>query len=129
MARATERVEREQAEYQCKLAAREAKEKARGRKLGGKAPEPPAEGPKSTDQINLTDEESRLMPVAGGGFEHTVADLADDGWKAARAAVGARKRFFEDLRAITTCLVFPNRAAILETLRSGKATAVCIRDG
>ena len=49
--------------------AREAKEKARGRKLGGKAPEPPAEGPKSTDQINLTDEESRIMPVAGGGFE------------------------------------------------------------
>ena len=69
LARAKERFEREQAEYQCKLAAREAREKARGRKLGGKAPEPPAEGPKSTDQINLTDEESRIMPVAGGGFE------------------------------------------------------------
>ncbi len=58
-----------------------------------------------------------------------VADLADDAWKAARAAVCARKRFFEDLRAITTYLVLPNWAAILETLRSGKATAVGIRDG
>jgi hypothetical protein len=27
------------------------------------------EGPLATDQINLTDEESRIMPVAGGGFE------------------------------------------------------------
>ena len=27
------------------------------------------EGPLPTDQINLTDEESRIMPVAGGGFE------------------------------------------------------------
>ena len=27
------------------------------------------EGPLPKDQINLTDEESRIMPVAGGGFE------------------------------------------------------------
>ena len=27
------------------------------------------EGPRPTDQINLTDEELRIMPVAGGGFE------------------------------------------------------------
>ena len=32
-------------------------------------PQPPVEGPLPTDQINLTDEESRIMPVAGGGFE------------------------------------------------------------
>src|SRR5665254_3677 len=30
---------------------------------------PPTQGPLLTDQINLTDEESRIMPVAGGGFE------------------------------------------------------------
>jgi hypothetical protein len=30
---------------------------------------PPVEGPQPTDQINLTDEESRIMPVSGGGFE------------------------------------------------------------
>ncbi len=64
-ARAKERFDREQAEYQSKVAAREAKEKATGRKLGGKPPAPPVEGAKPTDQINLTDEESRIMPVAG----------------------------------------------------------------
>ncbi len=68
-ARAKERFDREQAEYQSKVAAREAKEKATGRKLGGKPPAAPAEGAKPTDQINLTDEESRIMPMAGGGFE------------------------------------------------------------
>jgi hypothetical protein len=30
---------------------------------------PPEPGARDNDQINLTDEESRLMPVAGGGFE------------------------------------------------------------
>ena len=68
-ARAKERYERELAEHQAKLAAREAKEKATGKKPGGKPPAPPVEGPLPTDQINLTDEESRIMPVAGGGFE------------------------------------------------------------
>jgi transposase len=68
-ARAKERFEREQAEHQAKLAARAAKEKATGKKPGGKPPEPPVEGPRPTDQINLTDEESRIMPVSGGGFE------------------------------------------------------------
>jgi hypothetical protein len=49
-ARARERFEREQTEYQSKLAAM--KRKATGKKAGGKAPEPPAGGPKPTDQIN-----------------------------------------------------------------------------
>src|SRR5258708_14897946 len=68
-ARAKERYERERAEHQAKLAAREAKAKATGKKPGGKPPKPPVEGALPTDQINLTDEESRIMPVAGGGFE------------------------------------------------------------
>jgi transposase len=68
-ARAKERYEREKAEHEAKLAAREAKEKATGKKPGGKPPAPPVEGPLPTDQVNLTDEESRIMPVAGGGFE------------------------------------------------------------
>jgi hypothetical protein len=68
-ARAKERFEREQADYQAKLAARVAKAAVTGRRPGGKPPQPPTEGPLSTDQINLTDEESRIMPVAGGGFE------------------------------------------------------------
>jgi transposase len=68
-ARATERHAREQAEYEAKMAARAAKATATGQKPRGRAPVPPVEGPSSTDQINLTDEESRIMPVPGGGFE------------------------------------------------------------
>jgi hypothetical protein len=68
-ARAKERYEREKAEHEAKLAAREAKAKASGKKPGGKPPKPPVEGALPADQINLTDEDSRIMPVAGGGFE------------------------------------------------------------
>jgi transposase len=68
-ARAEERHAREQAEYEAKLAAREAKAAATGKAPRGKPPEPPQAGPRADDQINLTDEESRIMPVAGGGFE------------------------------------------------------------
>src|SRR6201994_2024149 len=68
-ARAKERFAREQAEYEAKIAAREAKAKASGKKPGGKQPAPPTAGPGPSDQINLTDEASRIMPVAGGGFE------------------------------------------------------------
>src|SRR6476469_5339470 len=68
-ARAKERFEREAAEHKAKLAAREAKAKATGNKPTGKPPQPPVEGARPTDQINLTDEASRIMPVAGGGFE------------------------------------------------------------
>jgi len=68
-ARAKERHTREQAEHEAKLAAREAKTAATGKKPGGKPPQPPAEGPLPSDQINLTDEDSRIMPMAGGGYE------------------------------------------------------------
>jgi transposase len=68
-ARANERFVRERAEYEAKLAAREAKAKASGKKPGGKPPAPPTAAPGPNDQINLTDEDSRIMPVAGGGFE------------------------------------------------------------
>lgn len=68
-ARAQERHAREKAEYEAKLAARQAKERETGKKPRGKEPEAPKPGPQDRDQINLTDEESRIMPVAGGGFE------------------------------------------------------------
>jgi transposase len=68
-ARAKERHEREQAEYQAKMSAREVKAKAPGRKPGGKPPQPPQAGPRADAQVNLTDEDSRIMKVAGGGFE------------------------------------------------------------
>ena len=68
-ARAKQRQAREQAEHDAKMAQRAAKTAATGKKPGGRPPAPPVEGPLPTDQVNLTDEESRIMPVAGGGFE------------------------------------------------------------
>jgi hypothetical protein len=68
-ARAAERRKHEQADYEAKVAAREARAAATGGKPIGRPPQPPQEGPQPQDQINLTDEDSRIMPVAGGGFE------------------------------------------------------------
>jgi transposase len=68
-ARAKERYAREQAEYEAKMAARAAKSAETGKKPGGRPPVPPVEAPGPADQVNLTDEESRIMPMPGGGFE------------------------------------------------------------
>ncbi|MGH8701351.1 MAG: IS1182 family transposase [Burkholderiales bacterium] len=68
-ARAKERFERELAEHEAKLKAREEKAKKTGRKPGGQPPQPPSAEPGAKDQVNLTDADSRIMPVAGGGFE------------------------------------------------------------
>jgi transposase/IS5 family transposase len=68
-ARAEARHAREQAEYQSKLAKRQAKQKATGKKPRGKPPTPPAAGPRADDQLNLTDEDSRIMKQANGSFE------------------------------------------------------------
>ncbi len=67
-ARAQARYMGAKAEYDAKLARHEAK-KAAGKKPGGKPLVVPAAEPKPTDQVNLTDEDSRIMAVAGGGFE------------------------------------------------------------
>lgn len=65
--RAQERDTQAQKEYESKVAKRQAKRDA-GKKPGGKDPEPPTSGPQDKDQINLTDEESRIMKV-GSGFD------------------------------------------------------------
>ncbi len=59
------------AEHEAKMAAREAKTAATGKKPGGKPPQPPAEGARASNQVNLTDADSRIMPAAGGGFEQS----------------------------------------------------------
>jgi transposase len=69
--RAAERHAREQAAYEKKVAERAKKEQETGKKAKGKAPKPPTPGPLPKDQVNLTDEESRIMPTSGGGFEQT----------------------------------------------------------
>lgn len=68
--RARERLQAEQQEHRAKLERRQAQRDA-GNKPRGKDPEPPREGPRDSDQVNLTDEDSRIMPVSGGGFEQS----------------------------------------------------------
>ncbi len=67
--RATERHSQEQAEYEKRVSERKAKQQRTGKKPGGRPPKPPISGPRDKDQVNLTDEESRIMPISGGGFE------------------------------------------------------------
>jgi transposase len=64
--REQERIDAEQADYQEKLSTY--KEKEALRKSRGKKPVRPSKKISPKAQINLTDEESRIMPVSGGGF-------------------------------------------------------------
>ena len=70
-ARAAERDAQQTADYQAKLKAREDKTTRTGKKPGGKPPEPPSPGVRPTDQINLTDADSRIMPGPGKGFDQS----------------------------------------------------------
>jgi hypothetical protein len=67
--RAKERYEKEKKLYDEKIAKRKAKEEKTGKKPRGKTPKPPSQEIKESDQVNLTDEESRIMKTSGGGFE------------------------------------------------------------
>jgi len=69
--RASERYAKEKEAYDQKMAERKVKEQASGKKPRGRKPKPPSPGPQKTDQVNLTDEDSRIMPISGGGFEQT----------------------------------------------------------
>lgn len=63
--RAAERYAVEQAEYEAKQQKRE-NARNTGKTPRGPAPKAPEPGVRDSDQINLTDEESRIMPVSGG---------------------------------------------------------------
>jgi transposase len=68
-ARAVQRYQEEKEAYDKKVQERREKEEKTGKKARGRNPEPPEPGPRRNDQINLTDKESRIMPITGGGFE------------------------------------------------------------
>jgi transposase len=70
-ARAAERDAREKADFDAKMKAREEKTTRTGKKPGGKPPAPPSAGVRPSDQINLTDADSRIMPATGKGFEQS----------------------------------------------------------
>jgi transposase len=70
-AAAAERDALEQADYEAKIKAREDKRARTGKKPGGKPPAPPSGGVRPSDQINLTDADSRIMPATGKGFDQS----------------------------------------------------------
>ena len=51
---------------------------------------------------------------------HTVCDIADELWRAARTKLGPRYNFFSKLAAITTYLIFPSWEDLLLTLAFAK---------
>ena len=79
-ARAQERYELEQAEYEAKVRERERKAQEKGRQPGGRPPEPPTPGPRDGDQYNFTDPESRIMKNSSnqGVDQHYNAQAAVD---------------------------------------------------
>jgi hypothetical protein len=75
--RVKEKDEQAQKEYQEKVVRREA-QRAAGEKPKGREPQAPETGPRAKDQINLTDEESRIMPSAQGFVQGYNAQAAVD---------------------------------------------------
>ena len=76
--RALKRYEAEQAEYEEKLKRRRDTEKATGKKARGREPKAPEPGPRAKDQVNFTDEESRIMPSSEGFVQGYNAQAAVD---------------------------------------------------
>jgi transposase len=70
-ARAAERDAQDKADFEAKIKTREDNSARTGKKPGGKPPAPPSAGVRPTDQINLTDADSRIMPAKGKGFEQS----------------------------------------------------------
>jgi len=76
--RARARFEAEQAEHEEKLRKRKEQEEKTGQKARGRAPKPPQAGPRDKDQVNFTDEESRIMPSSEGFVQAYNAQAAVD---------------------------------------------------
>lgn len=68
--RAKERHAAETSDYEAKCSKRQAQREA-GKKPRGPEPQAPSITPLDNDQVNLTDEESRIMPTSRGGFEQS----------------------------------------------------------
>jgi hypothetical protein len=51
---------------------------------------------------------------------HTVCDIADTLWRAAREKLGSRHLFFTDLASITSYWIFDSWQDLLETLAGAK---------
>lgn len=69
--RAKERLDKEKEKHEKKMRQRHVKEKKSGKKSRGPTPALPTLEIKGTDQVNLTDAESRIMLVSTGGFQQS----------------------------------------------------------
>lgn len=67
--RAEQRYRDERAEYDRKMQERRRSEQQTGKKKPGPKPKAPKRGPRSDDQVNLTDSESRIMPTSSSGWQ------------------------------------------------------------
>jgi len=134
-ARAKERFEREKAEYDAKMATRAAKEAKTGKKPKGRDPKAPDPVPRAEDQVNLTDEESRIMKVAGGGFEQcynaqAVVDTESMLVMVARVTDAANDKeqvapMVDEIRALPAGLNQPESILIDSGYFSEKNVATC----
>ena len=134
-ARAQERFAHEQAEYEAKMAAREARAAATGKQPKGRAPKAPESGPRADDQINLTDEESRIMPQSGGSFEQSynaqaIVDHASMLVLAAHVTQATNDKqqlqpMLEKLQALPTGLNSPETLAADSGYYSAKNVTAC----
>jgi transposase len=77
-ARAKERYNLEKQEFDEKMKVRADKEESTGKKSRGRPPQEPTDKPKSSDQVNLTDKESRIMPSSHGFVQAYNAQASVD---------------------------------------------------
>ncbi len=136
-ARAAARAAAEQAEYEAKLAQREERERATGRRPRGRPPTPPIPGARDGDQYNFTDPESRIMKSSThAGFEQDYnAQVAVDqasllivGWALSNHPNDSQEAE-PTLAAIPSAIGTPEAAA-LDTGYFGPATlAACAKRG
>lgn len=76
--RAAARTELEKAEHEALIKERAAREASTGKQPRGRAPKPPEGGARASDQLNLTDPESRIMPSSGSFEQSYNAQAAVD---------------------------------------------------
>jgi transposase len=120
--RALARVEQEREAYEAKMAARAAK-RAAGKKPREKEPQPPSGTPGAKDQVNFTDEESRIMKAGNGQhFEQAYN---------AQAAVEIESRFIVGASVVDAPndkeQLVPTRGAIVA--QAGPVAEVLIDSG
>lgn len=136
-ARARERDALEQAAYAEKLARRAEKERATGRRPGGRPPAPPTPGPRDGDQYNFTDPDARIMknPTDQGFEQDYNAQIAVD--QTSLLIVGAALSNHPNdtheadptLAAIPSALGTPEAAAMDQGYWSPATLEACERRG